>query len=231
MKPSESPLDATWPKPIEPRPVVTEAIRSHCTAHLKPVRRLCPVTRWALSVLVSGSVVLVLLLEGLIHHSTDALAGTLLAAIAWGTLQGLLLFIGLGRPPGRRVGRASRWAMTLGVPLLLLVYLAFIARRWTPFDTFIHSGSAHTVAGCSVHALLYGSLATTGILFVWRRTDPLSPGLSGAMAGLGGGLVGMFASEFSCPCSQIWHLWLGHGFVVFLLVALGWVIGRRWLTP
>jgi hypothetical protein len=227
----ESPLDAPWPKPIEPGAAVTEAIRTQCTAHLKPARRWCSRTRWALSVLLSGSVVALLMVDGLMHHPTDALAGTLLPALAWGLIQGLLLYVGLGRPPGLRGGRALRWGLTLSVPLLLMVYWTLIARHWTSFDAAVSSASAHNLVDCGLHALLYGSLATLGILLVWRRTDPLSPGLSGAMGGLAGGLVGVVALGFSCPCARVWHLWLGHGSSVVLLVVLGWAVGRRWLSP
>jgi hypothetical protein len=231
MTPSESPLDASWPKPVEPGAAITKAIRSECTAHLRPVRHWCSLTRWALSVLLSGSVVVVLMVDGLTHHPTDAFAETILAALGWGLVQGLLLYVGLGRPPGRRGGRALRWGLTLTVPLLLMGYLTVIARHWSSFDATVSSLSAHSVADCGLHALLYGSLATLGILLVWRRTDPLSPGLSGAMGGLAGGLVGVVALGFSCPCSHVWHLWLGHGSAVVLLVVLGWVLGRRWLSP
>ncbi|HEY3499230.1 MAG TPA: NrsF family protein, partial [Polyangiaceae bacterium] len=76
-----------------------------------------------------------------------------------------------------------------------------------------------------------GALVTGGVLLLWRRTDPMSPGVSGALAGLAGGMGSALAFGVACPSHEAWHLWLSHGVVVVALVVLGGAVGRRLLAP
>jgi hypothetical protein len=44
-------------------------------------------------------------------------------------------------------------------------------------------------------------------------------------------LVGAVALDMTCPHLEAWHLWIGHGLTLLMLVAMGWYAGRRWLAP
>jgi hypothetical protein len=138
--------------------------------------------------------------------------------------------VGLVRPPGKRGSRVLRLALAISIPIAFVAYLALAASSSLPLGRFLHEGVGHTVA-CGVHALLFGALVAGGTLFLWRGTDPLTPGLSGAIAGLLGGLAGAVGIGVSCPSGESWHLWLAHGSAVLLFVGLGFWAGRRWLAP
>jgi hypothetical protein len=112
------------------------------------------------------------------------------------------------------------------------VYLTLASTSMLSVGRFVHEpGSVRSTVVCGVHALLFGVFATVALLALWRRTDPFSPGLSGAIAGLGGGLVGGVALDMTCASLEAWHLWLGHGAMLAAVVAIGWLVGRRWLSP
>jgi hypothetical protein len=224
-------LNVAWPKQVEPGTEVTQAIREACTGNLGPARGLSATVRFGLSVLLSGSVVVILMVDRLGRMSSGAIVGTTLSAVGWGMVQAAVLFVGLARPPGHRGRRSARWAIALGVPVLFMGYLSLIARHATPPGAYFTNAGVHRTGLCGLHVLLLGALATSAVFLVWRRTDPLSPGLSGALTGLSGGLVGAVAMGFTCPCGQLWHLWLAHGLGVAVLTAAGWLAGRRWLTP
>jgi hypothetical protein len=97
-------------------------------------------------------------------------------------------------------------------------------------DQFMHEGAGH--AGlCGTFALIVGAIASGGTLYVWRRTDPLTPGLSGALAGLLGGIAAGVGVGIACPSAESWHLWLAHGTTVLVLVIVGAVVGKKWLAP
>jgi hypothetical protein len=68
-------------------------------------------------------------------------------------------------------------------------------------------------------------------MLLWRRTDPLTPGISGALLGLVGGMGSALGMGVACPSHETWHLCVSHGVVVASLVVLGAAAGRRVLAP
>ena len=68
-------------------------------------------------------------------------------------------------------------------------------------------------------------------MLLWRHTDPFSPGLSGALVGLLGGLAGAVGIGFACPNAEAWHMCIGHGLTLAAVGSLGWLLGRRLLAP
>ncbi|HEY4160205.1 MAG TPA: NrsF family protein, partial [Polyangiaceae bacterium] len=80
-------------------------------------------------------------------------------------------------------------------------------------------------------SLFFGATVSAGVLLAFRGTDPLTPRLSGALAGLVGGLGGALAMGIACPSHEAWHLWFAHGLVVVVLGLFGFVVGRRILAP
>jgi hypothetical protein len=231
MTSREDPLpDLEWGELPPPRAEVANAIRTRCTQELDKGRGLRAWQRAALSVFASGAVVAVMLSLGASQERHEgALRLALLGAAGWGIVHFAVLFVGLVRPPGRRWSRGLRWALALGLPLAFYGFLTLSAETALPLSRFLaEDGHAPT---CGLFTLLFGGAAAGVTLLAWRRTDPLSPGLSGALAGLCGGLAGATGIGLTCPSHEAWHLWLAHGSTVLVFVLVGWLVGRRWLAP
>ena len=221
-----------WPEPPAPPDRLSASIRKECTQNLKARRGLTATQRVLLSVLLSALVVGVLTYLSAGRSRPDgALRAALFGAAGWGLVQAAVLGVGLARPPGKRVSRSFRLIVAVAVPVMFLAYLALAASTRLPLGEFFHGHHAGGAVGCGLHALLFGAIAAGGTLFVWRGTDPLTPGLSGALAGLVGGLAGAAAIGVACPSGETWHLWIGHGAAVLLLVLAGFLVGRKWLAP
>lgn len=232
--PTDEPLpDLPWRDPPAPRSEVTAAIRKECMHGLCQRRGMSAMTRVVISLALSGGVLAFLLYVGLRHtgQSDSALRAALFGAAGWALVQAMVLIVGLARPPGKRISRTARLGIAVTVPVLFLAYLAFAAQQRLPVGEFLSHGHAGYAVGCGLHALLFSAIAAGGTLFVWRGTDPLTPGLSGALAGLVGGLGGAAAIGIACPSGETWHLWIGHGVTVVALMFVGWLVGRRWLAP
>ena len=231
---SRNDLDSLpWPKAEAPSHELEESIRRACTEQLVPLRPLTPRRRTVWSVISSGTIFAVLLAIGWIRHPPESAVATALAGAAvWGLVQAAVLWIGVGRPPGRRSPRTFRWAAIAAVLVAFFVYLTVAATHaLSPAEFLERPGSTRSTVVCGVHALVFGLLAAGVLLALWRGTDPFSPRLTGAVAGLGGGLVGGVALDMTCSSLEAWHLWLGHGLMLVLVVAAGWAVGRRWLSP
>lgn len=217
--------DVAWPAPPAPNEHVSSAIRQRCTEGLCPRRgptRARRLMSACLATVVVATLVLIIGTRGLPH-------GTLFAVLGWALVYASVLAVGLFRPPGRRVSRGVRLAIALALPLAFFVYLT-----WTGVREGLTWGQAldgWRAMSCGVHALLFSGLITAASLLVWRGTDPCTPGLSGVLVGLAGGLVSATVVDVVCPTRELGHLWIVHGGMVLLLMALGWVAGRRWLPP
>ncbi len=225
--------DSAWPEPAAPSADVSAAIHRICTANLRPVKSRSIIDRIVRSILLSGGLFAVLLgLGWRLHPPHRAVAVALAGALVWGIAQASVIIVGLGRVPGRRAHRLIRWAVVFAVPLAFFIHLTLASDVTLPIQDFLTAPRSvrHTVV-CGVHALIFGLMAMVTLFVLWRRTDPFSPRLSGAVAGLAGGLVGAVALDMTCPHLEAWHLWIGHGLTLIALVAAGWYAGRRWLAP
>ncbi|MBN1610055.1 MAG: DUF1109 family protein [Polyangiaceae bacterium] len=222
-----------WSKPAAVPPRIEHAILHACAEDLKPGRPVSAARRALWSVLASGAMFVALLAVGWSRHPPEtAVVTALLGALAWGVVQALLVWVGLARPPGRRFTRSVRWGAVLLVLGAFLGYLTLAATSMLSPHEFVEAPrSLRGTVVCAIHALVFGLLATAALLGIWSRTDPFSPGLSGAVAGLGGGLVGAVALDMTCASREAWHLWLGHGLTLVVVVGLAWLAGRRWLSP
>jgi hypothetical protein len=166
------------------------------------------------------------------HPPQRAIAVALTGALVWGVAQASVIVVGLGRAPGKRAHRWLRWAVVLAVPLAFFLHLTLASTVTLSVHDFLTAPrSIRHTAVCGIHALIFGAIAIVTLFVVWRRTDPFSPRLSSAVAGLAGGLVGAMAMDMTCPHMEAWHLWIGHGITLVALVVGGWFAGRRWLAP
>jgi hypothetical protein len=226
-------MDLPWREPATPRPEVSQAIRQHCTRDLCSKRGLSPRSRVGVSLLVCATVIGSLLFLTRHHvRPPGALRAAIFGVVGWVLVQGLVLAVGLGAPPGRRITRTLRMAIAISVPLAFLFYLWHAAGYSLPVSKFVSEGQhAKWAAGCGFVTFLFGAAASACLMLIWRRTDPITPRLSGAFAGLVGGLTGAVAAGCACPSQEGWHLWLAHGLTVVALVCAGGLFGRRWLAP
>ena len=231
MTSHEEPLpELEWSDPAPPSAKVSASIQQACSRDLEKGRGLLAWQRALLSVVVSGAVVAALIALGLMQKQEAAtLRAALLGAAGWGVVHLAVLLAGLARPPGRRGSRELRWALALGLPLVFFVYLALSAHSTLPLSRFLLEDT-HAPT-CGLFTLMFGAAAAGGTLLVWRRTDPLTPGLSVALAGLCGGLAAAAGIGVACPSHEAWHLWLAHGSTVLAFVVVGWAVGRKWLAP
>ncbi len=225
--------NAVWPAEAAPSEAIGASIRQLCTKDLRPAKSRSIAGRIVRSIVMSGALFGVLLAIGWMRHPPQqAVAVALAGALVWGIAQASVIVVGLGRAPGKRTHRFVRWALVIAVPLTFIVHLTIASDGILPLREFVTAPHSmrHTLV-CGVHAILFGLLASVTLFVLWRRTDPFSPRLSGAVAGLAGGLVGAVALDMTCPHLEAWHLWIGHGLTLVLLVAAGWYAGRRWLAP
>lgn len=222
-----------WPRPQCPSAEVGAKIHEICTANNAGVRLLSTSTRIIRSIALSGALFGILLTVGWQRHPPKQAIGlALLGALIWGVTQASVIVVGFRRSPGRRAHRWLRWGVVLAVSAAFFLHLTLASNSTLPLSEFITAKhSIHHTVVCGVHALIFGALAIAALFYVWRRSDPFSPRLSGAVSGLAGGLVGAVALDMTCPHLEAWHLWVGHGLTLLMLVAAGWYVGRRWLAP
>jgi hypothetical protein len=224
--------DLPWPKPEAPSKQCSAAIERTCTKDLHASRGLSGGARMALCLALSSTVVGFLYwLAQRADRSELGLRTGLYGALGWGAVQAAVLFAGLARPPGARGSCALRFALALLLPVAFLCYLAFDAWSFVPFAEFAHGARAEHAFHCGLVSLFVGATVSAGVLLAFRGTDPLTPRLSGALAGLVGGLGGALAMGIACPSHEAWHLWFAHGLVVVALGFFGFAVGRRILAP
>jgi len=231
--PKPDPLaDLPWPKPEAPREAVSAKICGACTKNLCAKRGLSALSRLALCVAVSGVVASFGYWFGLRHHRSElGLRTGVYGAVGWALVQAAVLFIGFAPRRGLLGSRGARMALAVLVPVLFLGYLSYAAWSYVPFEQFSHGARAAHALGCGLVALSFGAIVGGSVLLVWRGTDPVTPRLSGTLAGFVGGVGGALAVGIGCPSHEAWHLWTAHGLIVLALGLMGFAAGRRLLSP
>jgi hypothetical protein len=224
--------DLPWPKPATPSAAVSEAIHERCTKGLGSKECRSARRRAALTLLFPALAVGVFSFLAIKSNVPEgAVRAGLYGALGWAVVLSGVLLLGLARPPGRRPAAMIRLVFAVLVPIAFFVYLALTASGRLSFDAFSQGATAAHAMRCGALCFVIGAIVTGAVLMLWRRTDPLTPGLSGALAGLAGGMGSALALGVACPSHEAWHLGFSHGLVVVALVILGGAVGRRLLTP
>lgn len=222
-----------WRLPAPPCERVAKAIRNECTAGLckkngaSRMRRLCG------SVALFAGTIGILAFLGITRDGavSDAVRAALYGAAGWGAVLSAILFSSIAQPPGRRLGAGYRLFLTIALPIVFLGYLALTATGRLPFATFSAGEYADHALRCGLICMFIGAAISGGIFFLWRGTDPATPGISGALVGLVGGMGSALALGIACPSQEAFHQWFSHGLVVVAMVALGGAVGRRLFAP
>jgi hypothetical protein len=224
--------DLPWPKPAAPSEGVSHEIKARCTHGLDS--RVCKSARRraALSMLFPVITVGGFSWRAVEHGAPEgAIRAGLYGALAWSVVLTFTLLFGLASPPGMRPRLALRVGVAVLVPIVFFAYLTKTAWAYVPFETFSEGAYAEHAVRCGAICFGVGALMSGGIMLLWRRTDPLTPGISGALLGLVGGMGSALGMGVACPSHETWHLCVSHGVVVASLVVLGAAAGRRVLAP
>ncbi len=221
--PKPDPLaDLPWPKPEAPSAAVSAKICGACTKNLCARRGLSALSRLALCLGVSSLVASFGYWFGVRHHRSElGLRMGVYGAVAWALVQAAVLFIGFAPRRGLLGSRGVRVALAVLVPVLFLGYLSYAAWSYVPFEQFSHGARASHALFCGLIALGFGAIVGGSVLLAWRGTNPITPRLSGTLAGFVGGVGGALAVGIGCPSHEAWHLWTAHGLIVLALGLLG----------
>lgn len=231
--PNRDPIaDLPWPKPEAPRAELSAKICGACTTDLCPARSVSARVRLMCCLLVSGLVAAIGYWFGARHHRSElGLRVGAYGAVAWAIIQAAVLYIGFAPRRGVLGSRGLRLAVAVLVPVLFLAYLSYSAWSYVPFEQFSQAPRATHAVSCGLVALLFGAVVGGSVLLAWRGTNPVTPRLSGTLAGLVGGVGGALAVGIGCPSHEAWHLWTAHGVIVLALGLMGFAAGRRLLSP
>jgi hypothetical protein len=213
-----------------PSATCNQRIHKTCTKDLQACQAMSARHRSFISLAILLVVGVALL--SLTHHGLSGVtAAALWGALGWAIAQTAILFWGLARRQGGSSTRV-RLGLTVLVPVLFFGYLTLIRTSTPPLSEFMArpENTGHALH-CGLFSFVVGAIAAGGILFLWRKTDPFTPRLSGSLAGLIGGLAAATPIGLVCPGTDCWHLWLAHGLSLVLLVGMGAMLGKRWLSP
>lgn len=231
--PKPDPLaDLPWPKPEAPGEAVSAKICGACTKNLCAKRGLSALSRLSLCLVVSGLVASYGYWFGMRHNRSElGLRVGVHAAVVWGLVQAAVLYIGFAPRRGLLGSRSLRVGLAVLLPVLFLGYLSYAAWSYVPFEQFAQGARASHAVGCGLVALGVGAIVGGSVLLAWRGTNPITPRVSGTLAGLVGGVAGALAVGIGCPSHEAWHLWTAHGVIVLALGLMGFGVGRRLLSP
>jgi hypothetical protein len=155
--------------------------------------------------------------------------GPLRVFVAFGILLLGILSAFLYR--GRSGLGAPAWLRWLLVALAVLGFHGVIALVTDATHDVTQAGGGFVPPrDCLALGLSAGLVVGFVVLAVSRYTALVSPRASGALAGAAAGYAGLLFLHLHCPAQQAAHLHAVHGLPLLLLVVVGLVSGRRWLS-
>lgn len=154
----------------------------------------------------------------------------MLTALAGG-LGLCALFLPSAVPGPTRASRTSRLVSMGVVAVLTLAYLGLTIAEFDPLSIVLARVPWSRVVACGLHVALAGGLCLAALLWPWRKSDPFSPMLLGAVLGALAGYASMLSVDASCASTEGFHVILGHASAVAIFGVLGALLGRRWLSP
>jgi hypothetical protein len=151
------------------------------------------------------------------------------------TSLGTSLFVGLGMWfLFTRRGRSTlRRPPVVVLSVAVLATVAFVGWRYGVSSLFGLADQWPTRPGlrCMALSIMTGALPLFAALVAWRRTDPITPAMTGAAFGAGAGLGSAVLVDLWCPVSYMPHLLLGHVLPIAVLAGVGALVGWRFLRP
>jgi hypothetical protein len=208
----------------QPSPELSGRIRAVVAYDLRPARGLSAGARWALGLAVSAATLLGVAAVTPVAVGRAALITALaVTAVATATYLGLPASFRSVSP------KRMRLAVTALAPL---VFIAIVAAAQAAFPFKPEPG----MAGPSLHrclgaGALMAVLPLGVVLVLWRRTDPFTPRLTGALIGGWAGVVASASVTVSCACVDPHHVLFAHASALVASTLLGAILGRRVLAP
>lgn len=206
---------------------LTSRIRDRVAADLAPRRGPTGRSRWLFGLLAAGAMLMaVTVMMGAQVMSQPIRSGVI--ALGGLSLVAAATFTALVRSGSARVGVGARLALAL-LPGLAFVVLAWIAYGVMP--PVAATGAHVSTPACLVRGLMLASIPMTVLVVLWRRTDPFTPRLTGAIIGGWAGLTGTIGLTMACPSTDLVHIIVGHGAAIVGGALIGSLLGRRLLRP
>jgi hypothetical protein len=203
-----------------PEPHVPAALFSAVKRDLRPVRPLATPTRRALALLP----IAIVLLVGMPMFWAWRTHGVLAPWPAWGpsvletALSLVILAAGFREAvPGRELSARALFVLTCIACIgFLLVNATTRGPVAVPAETWIR-----WIRECISMAIAFSAPALIAPAWLVSRALPNRPALTGALCGLGVGLMADAGLRLACWDGVYAHIVLAHGGAVVLLVALG----------
>ena len=216
------------PTPEGPSAATSDAIRRAVHADLCPVKRRS-LGRRMLFVLAAGLATGLLVVvsyggfgfTGMSRHVAATVVCSLLAGLAAIALGGSFTPKVTALPPG-----STRMLLLATLVVTWSLYLvAGVA------DEAMATALSASSVGCGLRSTLAGAVGAGAFMWIWRKTDPWTPRLSGALIGACAGAIASAGVGIPCPPEQGGHMVVGHWLAVPVLALLGALMAPRVLSP
>jgi len=204
-----------------------QAIRGAVMADLAPVRGLSAVGRAAL-VMLTGVLAIVAVVSSYGTASVSGSPPQIIAAAVGGVLvvvAGVALGGALSPAMARLPSRRSRALLVVG---LVIAWSAFV---FAIAALSAEHGCPYSSWGCLLRTLGTGTVLLGAWLWIWRRSDPWTPRVGGALIGALAGAIASAGGGIACLANSSVHLVVGHWLVVPLLAGAGALLARRAVAP
>ncbi len=197
-------------------------------ADLKPVHPPSALGRAGL-VMVTGAVGVASVVTTFGMASLSGTRSQIIAAIVSGVMvmaAGIALGGALSPATSRLPSRRSRALLILG---LVAVWTLFIFANGA-----LSTGAnecPNSLWSCLTRGLVTGTVLLGAWLWIWRRSDPWTPRVGGALMGALAGTIASAGLGVACLTTSSLHLLSGHWLIVPLLAGAGCLLARRAVAP
>lgn len=151
-------------------------------------------------------------------------------SIGWIVAASAAAAFGVAR--GRSMVGRSTASLVILVIALPIVLLAWKIGVTMPFGPEMMAGQPGRWGyRCLGLSLAMAAPLLIAFVVMRRRTDPVHPGIAGAVLGITAGVAAGTFVDLWCPIAYVPHVLLGHLLPLLVVALIGGVIGRRLLPP
>lgn len=211
----------------DPSPEIGAAIRQAVAADLeKNVPRSLETRLWhgvAAAAIVGG-----LTIASFGPHALSASISNR-PALALGlfvTLTAVAVMASFFSPKLQNVGRDTRMLIVAGSIAAWSLYVVS-----TVSDPSLEGMLHHLSGGCALRTIGAGLVVGAAFMWVWRKSDPWTPRVSGTLIGVCAGIVASIHVGVVCAGGPAGHVLMGHWIAVPILALAGYAVSRRALQP
>lgn len=211
-----------------PSEATRRAIRQAVLRDLEPVPAVS-MGRRALYVLLAGMASALLVVVSYGGSGLEGLHRHLAATVVAGVVAGLAALAIAGSFTPKLQARLGRSRRGLIVATLVTAWTLYISSGIT--EHALTTAHIDPALGCGLRSLVAGLVGFGAFLYIFRRTDPWTPRVSGALIGACAGIITSAGVGIPCVTSHGGHLFLGHWLAVPVLALIGALVARRVLEP